>query len=68
MKRTLFKPILIATLSIITILGVASGTIAIINKSTNRDIATEVVDVPGSEPPYNFDYNWVENNPYIAHV
>lgn len=68
MKRTLFKPILIATLSIITILGVASGTIAIINKSPNRDIATEVVDVPGSEPPYNFDYSWVKNNPYIAHA
>ena len=70
MKRTISKPILITILVIIAALGVAGGiTLFIHNKTNDRNVADDItVDVPGSEPPYNFDYSWTDTSPYIAHA
>jgi len=71
MKRTIQQPILIAIFVIITIIGTTGGVIIFSShKTTNRNVADDniVADIPGSEPPYNFDYSWAETNPYIAHA
>lgn len=71
MKRNLLKPILITTFTIIAIAGIVGGIIFFSNNKNNdnRNVADDVtVDVPGSEPPYNFDYSWVEGHPYVAHA
>lgn len=38
------------------------------NKNSTQDTAPETTNIPGSEPPYHFDYTWADNNPYIAHA
>lgn len=69
MKRTLLKPIFITAFTIIAITGIVGGIILFSSNQTSRNVADDVmVDVPGSEPPYNFDYSWVEDHPYISHA
>lgn len=68
MKRTILKPIFLITVSTVAILGIIGSIAIIIHKNTNHNITTEAIDAPGSKPPYNFNYNWAENHPYIAHA
>lgn len=69
MKRPLLKPILIITIIIIAITSIATGIIFLTSNTDGSDNIEEVIiDIPGSEPPYNFNYSWIEDNPYIAHA
>ena len=66
MKKKNWLRITIITLAILA-LTISVGAV-ILNNIKNRSDTTTINDVPGSEPPYNFDYSWADNNPYIAHA
>ncbi len=67
-QKHIFNIIIIVLLAILAITGITSALIFLShNEDTSRDIAV-VDDVPGSEPPYNFDYSWARDNAYIAHA
>lgn len=70
MKRTNVFLIILTSI-VVAIVGVATVVIILTHKNNNStpDPAPVVTEtVPGSEPPYNFNYTWAENNPYIAHA
>lgn len=70
MKTSHKKPIII--FSIVTILIVATfiGGFIFFRQQQNhsQDTTSDSNVTPGTEPPYNFDYSWLENHPYIAHA
>lgn len=63
--------ILLTCFVLITIISIVT-TIATIISSQPTELVTEEIAVapaiPGDSKPYNFDYSWADENPYIAHA
>lgn len=59
------------TLTVVGILLLAAAIIsgiALLNQPINESDDSLATAVPGSEPPYNFDYSWTDGHPYVAHA
>ena len=67
MKRTIWKPIIII-ISILSLSAIILFPIFLNNHQRNIVAPAIIDDIPGSEPPYHFDYSWTEDHPYVAHA
>lgn len=67
-KTSITKKVLTIVTLIIAVSGIIFAVFFINQSNTSETDSSEVSTVPGSSKPYNFDYSWAENNPYIAHA
>lgn len=69
-KPSRIIPVLIIA-SILLSLGVIAGIFAFIStwhSNLPEPNSEEIASTPGESAPYNFDYNWTDQGPYIAHA
>lgn len=61
--------IIIIAISIITIIAASSIILLAARRNhPDQDTNPTTSDAPGSQPPYQFNYDWATNHPYVAHA
>lgn len=65
-----FSSLILGIFIIILTLAATLGIGYSLNRSRPQlaDPDSPVIDIPGDQPPYNFDYSWTKKSPYIAHA